>query len=39
MLSRAHDLVQEILEEGKEGLLELDVIDEIKKAFPGSRLL
>ncbi|TET14323.1 MAG: trimethylamine methyltransferase [Dehalococcoidia bacterium] len=37
MLSRAHDLVQKILEEGKEGLLDLDVIAEIKKAFPGSR--
>jgi len=39
MLSRAHDLVQKILEEGKEGLLDLDVIAEIKKAFPGSRLI
>ena len=39
MLSRAHDLVQTILEEHQEGLLDLDLISEIKKAFPGSRLL
>jgi len=39
MLSRAHELVQKILEEGEEGLLDLDLISEIKKAFPGSRLL
>ncbi len=39
MLSRAHDLVQKILEEGKEGLLNLDTIAEVKRAFPGSRLI
>ena len=39
MLSRAHDLVQTILEEHHEGLLDLDLISEIKKAFPGSRRL
>lgn len=39
MLSRANKLVQEILEEGKEGLLDYDLISEIKKAFPGSRLI
>ena len=39
MLSRAHDLVQTILEERQEGLLDLDLISEIKKAFPGSRRL
>ena len=39
MLSRANDLVQTILEEGKEGLLDHDSIAEIKKAFLGSRLL
>jgi trimethylamine--corrinoid protein Co-methyltransferase len=39
MLSRANDLVQKILDEGEEGLLDLDVIEEIKKAFPGSRLI
>ena len=37
MLSRANELVQNILEEGKEGLLGLDLISEMKKAFPGSR--
>ena len=38
MLSRAHELVQNILrecEECQEGLLGLDLILEIKKAFPG----
>jgi len=39
MLSRANDLVQKILEEGGEGLLDHDLISEIKKAFPGSRYL
>jgi len=39
MLSRAHDLVQTILEERQEGLLDLDLISEIKNAFPGSRRL
>ncbi len=35
MLSRANNLVKDILEEGKEGVLDLDLIFEIKKAFPG----
>ncbi|MCK4241991.1 MAG: trimethylamine methyltransferase family protein, partial [Dehalococcoidia bacterium] len=39
MLSRANDLVQKILEEGREGLLDHDLISEIKKAFPGSRYI
>ena len=39
MLSRANELVQEILEENQEGLLEHDLIAEIKGAFPRSRLL
>lgn len=39
MLSRAKDLVREILEAGKEGLLDHDVISEVRKAFPGSRLI
>jgi len=39
MLSHAKGLVQNILEEGKEGLLEHDLIAEIKEAFPGSRRL
>jgi trimethylamine--corrinoid protein Co-methyltransferase len=38
MLTRAHDLVEKTLEE-QEGLLDYDVISEIKKAFPGSRLI
>jgi trimethylamine--corrinoid protein Co-methyltransferase len=38
MLSRAHDLVEKTLE-GQEGLLDYDVVSEIKKAFPGSRLI
>ena len=40
MLSRAHQLVQYILgkcEECKEGLLDLDLIFEIEKSFPGIR--
>jgi trimethylamine--corrinoid protein Co-methyltransferase len=39
MLSRAKDLVDGILEEGREGLLDHDLISEIKKAFPRSRLI
>ena len=39
MLSRAKDLVREILEAGKEGLLDHDVISRVRKAFPGSRLI
>lgn len=39
MLSRARDLVQSILEEGREGLLDHDLISEIKRAFPGSRMI
>lgn len=34
MLTRARDLVEKILEEGKEGLLDPDLIFEIKKIFP-----
>ena len=39
MLSRAHELVQKILEESEEALLDMDIISEIKKAFPGSRYI
>jgi trimethylamine--corrinoid protein Co-methyltransferase len=39
MLSRAKALVREILESGQEGLLDHDVISEVRKAFPGSRLI
>ena len=39
MLSRANDIVQNILGEYKEGIFDLDLISEIKKAFPGSRLI
>jgi len=39
MLSRANELVHTILRENTEGLLDLEVIDRIKKAFPGSRML
>ncbi|GAG17718.1 unnamed protein product, partial [marine sediment metagenome] len=39
MLSRANELVQNILKEGEEGLLEHDLVAEIKEAFPGSRRL
>jgi len=35
MLSRANKLVDSILEENKEGILDLDLISEIKKTFPG----
>ena len=37
MLSRAKARVQQILWEGEEGLLDHDLIQEIQKAFPGSR--
>lgn len=37
MLTRAKAKVQEILWEGEEGLLAHDLIEEIQKAFPGSR--
>ncbi len=39
MLIRAHEQVQDILMKGQEGLLDPDIISEIKKNFPGSRLL
>ena len=39
MLSRAYEIVRNILEESKEGLLDVGLIDEIKKAFPGSRFI
>jgi trimethylamine--corrinoid protein Co-methyltransferase len=39
MLSRANNLAQEILEVSREGLLDHDLITEIKKAFPGSHLI
>ena len=39
MLSRATDMVRKILREGQEGLLDHDLISEIKRAFPGSRRL
>jgi trimethylamine--corrinoid protein Co-methyltransferase len=39
MLSRANELVRTILEESKESLLDVGLINEIKKAFPGSRRL
>ncbi|MFC1964983.1 trimethylamine methyltransferase family protein [Chloroflexota bacterium] len=35
MLSRAYLQVREILEDGKEGLLDTDLIFEIRKTFPG----
>jgi trimethylamine--corrinoid protein Co-methyltransferase len=35
MLSRANDLVEKILNDGKEGLLDTDLVVEIKKKFPG----
>jgi trimethylamine--corrinoid protein Co-methyltransferase len=35
MLSRANDLVDEILDDGREGLLDTDLILEIKKKFSG----
>ena len=39
MLKRARDKVREILREGQEGILDHDIIEELKKAFPGSRRL
>jgi len=39
MLSRAKESVEKILDEGEEGLLDYDLISEVKKAFPGSRRL
>lgn len=39
MLSQASTRVREILEYGKEGLLDHDSISEIRRAFPGSRLI
>ncbi len=39
MLSRANARVQELFEEREDGLLDLDTITEIRKAFPGSRLI
>jgi trimethylamine--corrinoid protein Co-methyltransferase len=39
MLSRAHDLVQRILEEGQEGLLDPDLIVQVERAFPGAQHL
>lgn len=35
MLSRANDLVEEILDDGKEGLLDTDLVVRIRKRFPG----
>jgi len=34
MLSRANDMVQNILREHEEAILDLDLISEIEKAFP-----
>ena len=39
MLSQARKMVQEILDDGREGILELNFIEEIKRVFPGSRLI
>jgi trimethylamine--corrinoid protein Co-methyltransferase len=39
MLSQAYKRVREILEDGTDGLLDHDTIAEIKRAFPGSRLI
>jgi len=36
MLSRAKEQVQHILEDGKEGLLDHDLIENIQEAFPGN---
>jgi len=38
-LSRAREVVQEVLDKGKDGLLDHDLVSEIKEAFPGSRLI
>ncbi|MCL0048742.1 trimethylamine methyltransferase family protein [Dehalococcoidia bacterium] len=37
MLSRARDLVRKILREGQKGLLDHDLIADIKQAFPDSQ--
>jgi trimethylamine--corrinoid protein Co-methyltransferase len=39
MVSKAKILVREILEERKESLLDHEVISEIRRSFPGSRLI
>ena len=39
MLSQANARVRKILEDGREGLLDYEVISEIRRAFPGSRLI
>jgi len=39
MLSQAYVRVREILEDGKDGLLDHETISEIKRVFPGSRLI
>jgi trimethylamine--corrinoid protein Co-methyltransferase len=39
MLRRAKETVNSILEDGREGTLEQDLILELKKAYPGSRLI
>lgn len=39
MLRRAKDMVNRTLEETREGLLDQEVVLEVKKAFPGSRLI
>jgi len=39
MLSQANTRVREIMDYGKEGLLDHDLISEIRRAFPGSRLI
>jgi trimethylamine--corrinoid protein Co-methyltransferase len=39
MLSRANELARKILRQGEEGLLDMDVIDEIKTAFPDSHYI
>lgn len=39
MLRRAKEAVNDILEEGREGILEQELILELKKAFPGSHLI
>ena len=39
MLRRAKETVNTVLEDGREGTLEQDLILELKKAFPGSRLI
>jgi trimethylamine:corrinoid methyltransferase-like protein len=38
MLSRANDLVEKILNEGPEGLLDTDLVVEIRKKFPGIQI-